>query len=58
MIYENKNQLKKGYARILELDGSDIRILDEKKLKDKLNERMEHFKNKHERNKEEFWWGL
>ena len=36
MIYENKNQLKKGYARILELDGSDIRILDEKKLKDKL----------------------
>jgi fructose/tagatose bisphosphate aldolase len=36
MIYENKNQLKKGCERVLEWDGSDIRILDEKKLKDKL----------------------
>ncbi len=36
MIYENKNQLKKGYERILELDSSDIRIMDEEKLKDKL----------------------
>jgi fructose/tagatose bisphosphate aldolase len=36
MIYENKKQLKKGCARILELDGNDIRILDEEKLKDKL----------------------
>ena len=36
MIYENKNQLKKGCARILEVDGSDIRILNEEKLKDKL----------------------
>jgi fructose/tagatose bisphosphate aldolase len=36
MIYENKNKFKKGCARILELDGSDIRILDEEKLKDKL----------------------
>ena len=33
MIYENKNQLKKGYERILELDSSDIRILDERKVK-------------------------
>ena len=36
MIYENKKQLKKGCARILEVDGSDIRILNEEKLKDKL----------------------
>ncbi len=36
MIYENKTQLQEGCARILEVDGSDIRILDEKKLKDKL----------------------
>jgi fructose/tagatose bisphosphate aldolase len=36
MIYENKKQLNKGYARILEVDGSDIHILNEKKLKDKL----------------------
>ena len=36
MIYENKNQLKKGYARILKLDGSDVRILDEAKLKSEL----------------------
>ncbi|MBE3140904.1 MAG: class II fructose-bisphosphate aldolase, partial [Thermoplasmata archaeon] len=36
MIYENKNQLKKAYARILKLDGSDVRILDEAKLKREL----------------------
>jgi fructose/tagatose bisphosphate aldolase len=36
MIFENKNQFKKGYERILELDGNDIRIMDEKKFKDKL----------------------
>jgi fructose/tagatose bisphosphate aldolase len=36
MIYENKDQLKKGYARILKLDGSDVRILDEAKLKSEL----------------------
>ena len=36
MIYENKNQLKKAYARILKLDGSDVRILDEAKLKSEL----------------------
>ncbi len=36
MIYENKNQLKKAYARILKLDGSDVRILDKAKLKSEL----------------------
>lgn len=36
MIYENKDQLKKGYARILKSDGSDVRILDEAKLKSEL----------------------
>lgn len=36
MIYEKKDQLKKGYARILKLDGSDVRILDETKLKSEL----------------------
>ena len=36
MIYENKDQLKKGCERILELDGNDIRIFDEKKLQDEL----------------------
>ena len=36
MIYENKTQLQKGYEGILEVDGSDVHILDAKKLKDKL----------------------
>jgi fructose/tagatose bisphosphate aldolase len=36
MIYKNNEQLKKGYARILQLDGGDIRILDEEKLKGEL----------------------
>lgn len=36
MIYQNKGQLKKGFASILELDGSDVHVLDEKKLRDEL----------------------
>jgi fructose/tagatose bisphosphate aldolase len=36
MIYENKTQLQKGCEQILEVDGTDIHILDEAKLKDKL----------------------
>ena len=36
MIYENKTQLQKGCERILEVDGSDVHILDAGKLKDKL----------------------
>ena len=36
MIYENKEQLQKGCAKILELDGNDIRILDEARLKSEL----------------------
>jgi hypothetical protein len=36
MIYKNNEQLKKKYARILQLDGTDIRILDEEKLKAEL----------------------
>jgi fructose/tagatose bisphosphate aldolase len=36
MIYENKDQLKNGYAQIIQLDGGDIRILDETKLRNEL----------------------
>jgi len=36
MIYENKTQLQKGCEQILEVDGTDIRILDEAKLKNTL----------------------
>ncbi len=36
MIYENKDQLKSGYAQILQTDGGDVRILDEAKLRDEL----------------------
>ena len=36
MIYENKDQLKKGCADIIQVDGSDVRILDEVKLKNEL----------------------
>ena len=33
MIYENKDQLKNGCADVIQVDGSDVRILDESKLK-------------------------
>jgi hypothetical protein len=36
MIYENKDQLKEGYAQIIQIEGSDVRILDESKLKKSL----------------------
>ncbi len=36
MIFENKNQLKDQCAPIIKLDGSDIHILDEGKLKNEL----------------------
>ncbi len=36
MIFENKNQLKDKCAPIIKLDGSDIHILDEAKLKNEL----------------------
>jgi len=36
MIYKDKNQLQEGYTKIIELDGNDVRILDENKLKSKL----------------------
>jgi fructose/tagatose bisphosphate aldolase len=36
MIYKNKNQLQNGCAKILKLDGNDVRILDEAKLKSEL----------------------
>ena len=36
MIYEDKNQLQNECAKILELDGNDVRILDEAKLKNEL----------------------
>ncbi len=36
MIYEDKDQLKSGCAQIVQLDGNDIRILDEIKLRNEL----------------------
>ncbi|MGV8057687.1 MAG: class II fructose-bisphosphate aldolase [Smithellaceae bacterium] len=33
MIYENKDQLKNGCTQILQIDGGDIRVLDEAKFK-------------------------
>jgi fructose/tagatose bisphosphate aldolase len=36
MIYENKDQLKNGYAQIIRLDSGDIRIMDEARLKSEL----------------------
>src|SRR5512145_3294942 len=36
MIYENKDQLKKGCENILAFDGGDVRILDEGKFQSKL----------------------
>ena len=36
MIYENKDQLKNGCAQIIHLDGGDIRVMDEAKLKSEL----------------------
>jgi fructose/tagatose bisphosphate aldolase len=36
MIYEDKRQLLNECAKIVELDGNDVRILDETKLKSKL----------------------
>src|SRR4030065_51115 len=36
MIFENKDQLKKRCAQIIQTDGGDVRILDEAKLKNEL----------------------
>ena len=36
MIYENKDQLKKGCKSILAFDGDDVRVLDEGKFQNKL----------------------
>ena len=36
MIYEDKKQLQNECAKIMELDGNDVRILDEAKLKSEL----------------------
>jgi fructose/tagatose bisphosphate aldolase len=36
MIYENKDQLKSKCSPIIQLDGGDVRILDEEKLKSEL----------------------
>jgi fructose/tagatose bisphosphate aldolase len=36
MIYENKDQLKNGCTHIIQIDGGDVRILDEAKLKNEL----------------------
>ena len=36
MIYENKDQLKSKCSPIMQLDGGDVRILDEEKLKSEL----------------------
>jgi len=42
MIYENKDQLKKGCAPILQLDNGDIHIMDEAKLKSELIDDLIH----------------
>ena len=36
MIYEDKKQLLNECVKIVELDGNDVRILDEAKLKNEL----------------------
>ena len=36
MIYKDKNQLQNGCAKIIELDGNDVRILDENRLQSEL----------------------
>jgi len=36
MIYQDKNQLQNGCAKIIELDGNDVRILDENRLQSEL----------------------
>ncbi|MDQ1261030.1 MAG: tagatose 1,6-diphosphate aldolase GatY/KbaY [Euryarchaeota archaeon] len=36
MIYENKDQLKKGCESILAYDGRDVRVLDESRFREKL----------------------
>ena len=36
MIYKDRNELQNEYAKILEPDGNDVRILDEAKLKSEL----------------------
>ena len=36
MIYKDKTQLTNKCAKIVELDGNDVRILDEAKLKNEL----------------------
>ena len=36
MIYENKDQLKKGCESILAIDGGDVRVLNEARFREKL----------------------
>lgn len=36
MIYENKDQLKKGCENVLAVDGTDVRVLDEGRFRSKL----------------------
>ena len=36
MIYENKDQVKKGCANILAFDDGDVRVLDEAKFQGQL----------------------
>ena len=36
MIYENKDQLKSKCSPVIQIDGGDVRILDEEKLKSEL----------------------
>ena len=37
MIYENKDQLKKGCESILAYDGGDVRVLDEVQVSGKVD---------------------
>jgi len=36
MIYKDKNELQKGFEKIIEIDGNDVRVLDESGLQDGL----------------------
>lgn len=36
MIYKDKNELQKAFSKIIEIDGNDVRVLDEAGLKNEL----------------------
>ncbi len=42
MIYKDKNELQKEFAKIIEIDGNDVRILDEAKFQNELIDNLIH----------------